>query len=118
MNTNNTSSIRIRRAKRTLLGKILCRLAGEERGAVMMEYVIVAVMIAAAVAVGAWFFGKDILNMFGVAGRASTGDITGARELQKQSQTDSKTGHGEAATQDKAFIKTGEATTTQTSDNL
>ena len=73
MNTNKKNSLRIIRAKRTLLGKILCRLAGEEKGAVMMEYVIVAVLIAAAVAVGAWLFGAQIMGMFGVAGDSTLG---------------------------------------------
>ena len=79
MNTNNKNSIRIRRAKRTFLGRILCRLAGEENGAVMMEYVIVAVMIAAAVALGAYFFGETILDMFGIAAKSTDGRHDGAR---------------------------------------
>ena len=74
MNTNKKNSLRIIRAKRTLLGKILCRLAGEEKGAVMMEYVIVAVMIAAAVALGAYFFGATILDFFGIGQRAIAGE--------------------------------------------
>ena len=118
MNTNKKNSVRIRRAKRTLLGKILCRLAGEETGAVMMEYVIVAVMIAAAVAVGAWFFGKDIMNMFGVGGRAATGNVEEARQLQDAAQAESKRGHEQATTQDKNFIKTNEANTSGNTDNL
>ncbi len=73
MNNNKTSKFAIRRAKETKLGRILCRLAGEENGAVMMEYVIVAVMIAAAVAIAAWLFGAQIMGMFGVAGDAAIG---------------------------------------------
>lgn len=74
MNTNKKiNSIRIRRAKRTRLGKVLCRLAGEETGAVMMEYVIVAVMIAAAVALGCYYFGGTLLDLFGVATKSADG---------------------------------------------
>ena len=42
----------VERAKKSFVGKIVCRAMGEETGAVMMEYVIVAVLIAAAVAAG------------------------------------------------------------------
>ena len=111
MNTNNTSSIRIRRAKRTLLGRVLCRLAGEEKGAVMMEYVIVAVMIAAAVAMGAYFFGKDILNMFGVAGAAATGDNQAAETQSASAKAGAAAGHNSATTHNKSFPSaTDEAT--------
>lgn len=60
----------LERAKKTLFGRIVMRLAGEEKGAIMMEYVIVATLIAAAVAVGVWLFGGQILAMFGVAGES------------------------------------------------
>lgn len=93
MNTNKKELAIVKRAKKTLVGRCVCRLMGDETGAVMMEYVIVAVMIAAAVAIGAWFFGKDIMNMFGDAGRAATGDNKGAIEMQNKSQTASKAGH-------------------------
>ena len=38
---------RIMRAKRSRIGRIVCRLLGDEKGAVTMEYVILAVLIAA-----------------------------------------------------------------------
>ena len=37
------------RAKRTALGRFLCRLAGDNAGAVMMEYVVLGVLVVAAV---------------------------------------------------------------------
>ena len=40
----------VERARKSLVGRAICRLLGEERGAVMMEYVIVAGLIAAAAA--------------------------------------------------------------------
>ena len=95
MNTNKKELAIVKRAKKTYLGRCVCRLMGDETGAVMMEYVIVAVMIAAAVAVGAWFFGKDIMNMFGVAGRATTGDNDGSVTMQENSKQASKDGHAE-----------------------
>lgn len=106
MNSKKTSKFAIRRAKETLLGRILCRLAGEESGQAMMEYVIIAVMIAAAVVVGAWFFGKDILNMFGVAGQAATGNPQGAAAMQQQAVNAAKAGHDEATKRNQDFIQT------------
>ncbi len=52
--------------------KALCRLAGNKNGGVMMEYVILAVLIAAAVVVAVAMFGKTIVNMFDVAAVGTT----------------------------------------------
>ena len=69
----------IARAKKYWLGRVLCRLAGDEKGAVMMEYVIVAVLIAAACVVAVAMFGKTIVGMFDVAAKGATGDAAGAK---------------------------------------
>lgn len=106
MNNKKTSKFAIRRAKETKLGRFLCRLAGEESGQAMMEYVIIAVVIAAAVLVGAWFFGKDIMNMFGVAGQGVTGNPTGAAKLQQEAVEKAMDGHKEATSRNKDFINT------------
>ena len=45
------------------------------KGAVAMEYVLVAVLIAAAVAAAVIVFGRSIVAMFDVAGKGSTGHI-------------------------------------------
>jgi Flp pilus assembly pilin Flp len=92
------SAARIARAKRSILGRVLCRLCGDETGGVMMEYVILAVLIAAAVVVAVAMFGKTIVGMFNVAGKGATGDHTGAKkaldDTQKE-QTDSAKAAGE-----------------------
>ena len=106
MNKNKKSLSIVERAKKTVIGRVICRIAGEETGAVMMEYVIVAVLIAAAVAAGAWFFGKDIMNMFGVAGRAATGDDDGGRTMQGDAQDANRAGHKQARETNKNWIKT------------
>ena len=95
MNTNKKELAIVKRAKKTYLGRCVCRLMGDETGQAMMEYVIVAVMIAAAVAVGAWFFGKDIMNMFGVAGRAASGDNVGATTMQGNVQAETVNTHAQ-----------------------
>ena len=66
------------RMRRHLLGRIVCRLLGDERGQAMMEYVIIAVLIAAAAVAAVAYFGKDIVAMFNVAGKAATGNATEA----------------------------------------
>jgi Flp pilus assembly pilin Flp len=57
----------IQRAKQSLFGRAVCKLAGDQTGAVMMEYVIVAVLIAAAALVAVMYFGKTVKNQFGTA---------------------------------------------------
>ena len=52
--------------------KMLCRLMGDRTGGVMMEYVILAVLIAAAVVVAVAMFGKTLVGMFDVAGKGAT----------------------------------------------
>jgi len=52
--------------------KMLCRLMGDRAGGVMMEYVILAVLIAAAVVVAVAMFGKTLVGMFDVAGKGAT----------------------------------------------
>ncbi len=93
---------KIERAKRTRLGRLLCRLIGDERGAVAMEYVVIALLVAAAVVGVVIVFGSRISNMFkrstqalgttesGMAGLASEiksereNDISRVNEMSKQ----------------------------------
>ncbi len=67
---------------RKKMKKFLCRTMGEKTGAVMMEYVILAVLIAAAVVVAVAMFGKTIVGMFDTAAKGATGDHTGAKAAQ------------------------------------
>lgn len=82
MKTNNMMN----RIKKTSVGKVLCRLVGEDTGAVMMEYVIIAVLIAAACAAAIAYFGHTTAETAGVAERAMTGDVSGAQQNQKDAQ--------------------------------
>ena len=61
--------------KNTKVGRVICRLLGEETGATMMEYVILAVMIAAAVTAAAIYFGNTAKNQMDVAGSAMSGKV-------------------------------------------
>lgn len=78
------------RMRRHLLGRVVCRLLGDERGQAMMEYVIIAVLIAAAAVAAVAYFGKDIVAMFNVAGKAATGNAQAAgtdRESAREATT-------------------------------
>ena len=85
----------LKRWRNSFAGRTLRRFFGEEKGAVMMEYVIVAVLIAAACVVAVAMFGKTIVGMFDVAAKGASGDHSGAKTSldqtqQKQSEDASK----------------------------
>lgn len=60
----------LKRAKATLAGRILCRLLGEQTGAVLMEYVVLGVLLVAAVVGAVVMFGEDITGAFKVMGQS------------------------------------------------
>lgn len=80
-------------------GKILRRLAGEEAGAVMMEYVILAVLIAAAAVIAIAYFGKTVTSEANTATVAMTGKGNEAAQMQQDTRDKLvKPGTEEAAT--------------------
>lgn len=58
--------LKIAKAKSTRFGRMLCRLSGDECGAVMMEYVVVGVLVVAAAVAIVMVFGKSIRQKFNV----------------------------------------------------
>ena len=58
------TSLKIAKAKQTRLGRMLCRLFGDERGAVMMEYVVLGVLVVAAAVAIVLVFGDQIRDSF------------------------------------------------------
>ena len=64
MTKEEKKKTRLARAKRTALGRFLCRLAGDKAGAVMMEYVVLGVMVVAAVVALVMLFGSQIRASF------------------------------------------------------
>ena len=62
----------MRRWKNSRIHKLVCGVMGDKAGGVMMEYVILAVLIAAAVVVAVAMFGKTLVGMFNVAAKGAT----------------------------------------------
>lgn len=56
--------LKIAKAKQTRFGRLLCRLFGDERGAVMMEYVVLGVLLVAGVVAIVITFGDQLQGMF------------------------------------------------------
>jgi len=91
-------------AKKKRLGRLLCRLFGDEAGGVMMEYVILAVLIAAAVVVAVMFFGKNVKKGFnamtqtvaGESGKAAS-DVQEMKADANTAETESETHRGQIA---------------------
>lgn len=80
----------IKRIKSNKFGRILCRVIGEDTGAVMMEYVLVAMLIAAATVAAVSYFGRDTEGMFGVIGRAIWGASDKAIAMREKGVQDSE----------------------------
>ena len=89
----------------TKLARVLRRLFGEEVGATMMEYVILAVMIAAAVTAAAIYFGNSAKNQMNVANDAMVGNTKGAETRSKASRTVEDTESNAAHTSADQFKK-------------
>ena len=56
-------SLLFQRAKKSLCGRVLRRFLGEESGAVAMEYIVIALLVAAAVVGLVMVFGGNLRNM-------------------------------------------------------
>ena len=66
MKGNTRKNNRYVDAKRTRLGRFLCRLMGDEAGQGLMEYVVLGVLVIAAVVGVVVFFGDGLQNRFEV----------------------------------------------------
>ena len=93
----------MKKMKDSMLGKALRRLVGEESGAVMMEYVILAVLIAAAAVVAIAYFGKTVTSEANVAATAMTGKGNASSDQQQSVQNAQSTWQQEAVDTNKKF---------------
>ena len=69
----------LKKATNSFVGRVLRRLLGEEKGAVMMEYIVLGLLIAAVAVVAVGAFGGAITSVFGaltgyVVGESTAGD--------------------------------------------
>jgi len=64
----------LERAKRNAFGRMLCRVLGDDKGAVAMEYVVIALLVAAAVVGLVTVFGRNIGQMFGITTKTLAGE--------------------------------------------
>ncbi len=70
------------KAKNSFLGRVLRRLLGEENGAVMMEYIVIGLLIAAACVVAVAMFGHQITGMFASLAHSVAGNPDQAANVQ------------------------------------
>ena len=85
---------KIERAKRTKFGRFLCALMGDQCGAVAMEYVVIALLVAAAVVGVVMVFGSRIANMFTQSTQALSVKESEMADLASQVQESRETDKG------------------------
>ena len=90
MTKEEKKKIGLARAKRTALGRVLCRLAGDNAGAVMMEYVVLGVLVVAAVVGIVVVFGDSILGGF----RTMITAITNPRQAPSEASSNRSASQG------------------------
>ena len=76
----------LKKATNSFVGRVLRRLLGEENGAVMMEYIVISLLIAAAAVIAISAFGQTLTQMFASLGASATGDHATATEVQNTAQ--------------------------------
>ena len=76
----------LKKATNSFVGRVLRRLLGEENGAVMMEYIVIGLLIAAAAVIAISAFGQTLTQMFASLGASATGDHATAQEVQNTAQ--------------------------------
>lgn len=97
-------SLHFNRAKKSLCGRVLRRLVGEESGAVAMEYIVIALLVAAAVVGLVMVFGGNLRNMLDktnqtmvqtdVKGVDKVGDANREEQAKLQDQNDTAVSAG------------------------
>ena len=75
-----------KKAANSFAGRVLRRLLGEEKGVAMLEYVLLGLLIAAAVIALVAAFGTGIGDMFGVLTKTATNQQNTARTNLQQVQ--------------------------------
>lgn len=94
MKDKSKQALLIARAKRTALGRFLCRLAGDNAGAVMMEYVVLGVMVVAAVVAIVLLFGQELRVGFNKMINATRGEPSNVPADVQDGQINTARGQG------------------------
>ncbi len=102
------SPFALRRAKSTLFGRFLCRLLGDQTGAVLMEYVVLGVLLVAAVVAAVMMFGGSIKDAFATMARAIWGQPKAVQTSSTTGQSTTETGITTADSHLKAVQHSGE----------
>ena len=89
--------MKLRNLKSSRIGRMIRRVLGDEKGAVAREYVILAVLIAAAIVVAVAVFGKTIVGMFDVAGKGASGQHSEAKTTLDKVQQEQQSGAEQAS---------------------
>ena len=93
----------IKRIANSQFGRVLKRIVGEETGAVLMEYVILAVMIAAAAVVAVIYFGQTAAKQTVAATDAMAGQSGNAVSKANEAKQLATTSESESETHAKSF---------------
>lgn len=99
----NTNKNMLTRLSNSSVGRALRRIFGDECGQGMMEYVIIATVIAAAAALIFAVWGKGIFKGAESASSATVGSTTPAATQIQEGQSGTKSGQAAAATYQNKF---------------
>lgn len=88
----NTNKNMLTRLSSSPMGRAFRRLFGDECGQGMMEYAIIATVIAAAVAISFAYFGRSIKTEIQVASQATVQEIRRAVATAQQARTEDAKG--------------------------
>lgn len=97
---NEKQRKRVRRvdAKRTALGRFLCRLLGDEAGQTIMEYVVLGVMVVAAAVAIVMLFGRQIRASWDKMIKSLRGEPDAASQVENVTTEDTARGTGATIT--------------------
>ena len=95
---------RFSRAKNSLCGRVLRRILGDECGAVAMEYIVIALLVAAAVVGLVMVFGGNLRNMFDKTNQTlNQTNVEGVKAVGEANRTE----QGNLATQNDTAVEAG-----------
>ena len=82
---------RINRMMKKWYGRLICRVLGEEKGAVAMEYIVIALLVAAAVVALVMVFGGNLRNMFDKTNQTlNQSTVAGVKEVGEKNRDEQK----------------------------